>query len=151
MNQNQSHHQHNQHDHQNNQGSRHGNQMWGGHRGGRGGRGGRGRGSFNGRPQGQQGIVSGRPKNILKFENDYDFEQANTEFDKIRVQLSKVKIADGENPKPEVRNFFVILYMCIILNNFLNIIFRLKLKRKMIQEMKLVLVNQNMKMIMLKQ
>lgn len=103
MNQNQS---HNQHDHQNNQGNRHGNQMWGGHRGGRGGRGGRGRGGYNnGRIQGQQGIISGRPKNVLKFENDYDFETANTEFDKIRVQLSKVKIAEGETPKPEVGFF----------------------------------------------
>ncbi|XP_077286645.1 LSM14 family protein trailer hitch isoform X2 [Arctopsyche grandis] len=103
LNQNQSHGQQDQHQHQHqhNQGSRHGqNQVWG-HRGGRGGRGGRGRGGFNGRPQGQQGIVSGRPKNILKFENDYDFEQANTEFDKIRVQLAKVKITDGETPKPE--------------------------------------------------
>lgn len=71
-------------------------------RGGRGGGRGRGRGGYNGRPGGQQGMGGQRPKNILKFENDYDFEQANTEFDKIRTQLAKVKIADGENPKPEV-------------------------------------------------
>lgn len=109
--QNQLHGQQDQHQHQHNQGSRHGqNQVWG-HRGGRGGRGGRGRGGFNGRPQGQQGIVSGRPKNILKFENDYDFEQANTEFDKIRVQLAKVKITEGETPKPEVNNLSFPLYL----------------------------------------
>ncbi|KAJ8686340.1 hypothetical protein QAD02_022134 [Eretmocerus hayati] len=37
-----------------------------------------------------------KPKNTLKFENDYDFEQANTEFEELRSQLAKVKI-DGGN------------------------------------------------------
>ncbi|KAK7873781.1 hypothetical protein R5R35_005770 [Gryllus longicercus] len=55
-------------------------------------------GNFN-RQQGggpQQGNQSNKPKNTLKFENDYDFEQANTEFEELRNQLSKAKIADTE-------------------------------------------------------
>lgn len=40
-----------------------------------------------------------RPKNTLKFDNDYDFEQANTQFEELRSQLEKVKIKDN---KPEV-------------------------------------------------
>lgn len=35
-------------------------------------------------------------KNTLKFDNDYDFEQANTEFEELRSQLAKTKISDGE-------------------------------------------------------
>ncbi|KAK7873776.1 hypothetical protein R5R35_005770 [Gryllus longicercus] len=55
-------------------------------------------GNFN-RQQGggpQQGNQSNKPKNTLKFENDYDFEQANTEFEELRNQLSKAKIGDGK-------------------------------------------------------
>ncbi|KAK4876627.1 hypothetical protein RN001_009133 [Aquatica leii] len=40
-----------------------------------------------------------KPKNTLKFDNDYDFEQANTQFEELRSQLEKVKIKDN---KPEV-------------------------------------------------
>ncbi|XP_057663547.1 protein LSM14 homolog B-A isoform X2 [Diorhabda carinulata] len=36
-----------------------------------------------------------RPRNTLKFENDYDFEQANTEFEELRSQLGKVKIDEA--------------------------------------------------------
>lgn len=45
------------------------------------GRGGGGGGSF--RPP-QPGSINNKPKNTLKFENDYDFEQANTEFEELR-------------------------------------------------------------------
>lgn len=31
-------------------------------------------------------------RNVLKFEGDYDFEQANTEFENLRSQLAKIKI-----------------------------------------------------------
>ncbi|XP_023711111.1 protein LSM14 homolog A isoform X3 [Cryptotermes secundus] len=41
---------------------------------------------------GQQTGTSGKPKNIIKFENDFDFEQANKEFDTLRSQLAKTKI-----------------------------------------------------------
>jgi len=52
------------------------------------GRGGGGRGSFQpGRPQ------PGK-KETLKFENDYDFEQANEQFQEVLSQLSKTKIDD---------------------------------------------------------
>jgi protein LSM14 len=60
---------------------------------------GRGRGGTSGsgfnRPVGsgqQQGGTSGKLKNTLKFENDFDFEQANKEFDSLRSQLAKTKI-----------------------------------------------------------
>lgn len=44
------------------------------------GRGGRGRGG--GFRAGNTG--TNKPKNTLKFDNDYDFEQANTEFEELR-------------------------------------------------------------------
>jgi protein LSM14 len=60
---------------------------------------GRGRGGTSGsgfnRPAGsgqQQTGAGGKPKNTLKFENDFDFEQANKEFDTLRNQLAKTKI-----------------------------------------------------------
>ncbi|XP_069687851.1 protein LSM14 homolog A isoform X2 [Periplaneta americana] len=65
----------------------------GGMRRGRG-RGGNSGGGFNRQPGGgqQQGGAGGKPKNTLKFENDFDFEQANKEFDSLRNQLAKTKI-----------------------------------------------------------
>lgn len=63
---------------------------------------GRPRGNI-GQPQQQQGGTGGaggqRAKNLLKFENDYDFEQANNKFEELRSQLSKLKV--GEEVKPE--------------------------------------------------
>jgi protein LSM14 len=60
---------------------------------------GRGRSGTSGsgfnRPLGsgqQQTGTGGKPKNTLKFENDFDFEQANKEFDTLRSQLAKTKI-----------------------------------------------------------
>ncbi|XP_015174019.1 PREDICTED: protein LSM14 homolog B-A isoform X1 [Polistes dominula] len=78
----------------------------GGHPGG--GRGNRGgwmnRGNMRGRGRGRGGFRVNQPgntgttksKNTLKFDNDYDFEQANTEFEELRSQLAKTKI-DGGN------------------------------------------------------
>ncbi|XP_058466362.1 protein LSM14 homolog B isoform X7 [Malaya genurostris] len=43
-----------------------------------------------------------RAKNLLKFENDYDFEQANNKFEELRSQLSKLKV--GDDVKPEQLN-----------------------------------------------
>lgn len=45
-----------------------------------------GSGTFKG--QTNQGVA--KPKNTLKFESDYDFEQANTEFEELKSQLAKV-------------------------------------------------------------
>lgn len=44
---------------------------------------GRGRGGFRNQP----GNAGAKPKNTLKFDNDYDFEQANTEFEELRYVL----------------------------------------------------------------
>lgn len=43
------------------------------------GRGGRGRGF-----RANQAGNAAKPKNTLKFDNDYDFEQANTQFEELR-------------------------------------------------------------------
>lgn len=40
------------------------------------------------------------PKTTIKFESDYDFEQANNKFEELRLELiSKLKV--GEEAKPE--------------------------------------------------
>lgn len=41
-------------------------------------------------PASQMNTSGGKPKNTLKFENDYDFEQANTKFEELRSQFEKV-------------------------------------------------------------
>lgn len=69
------------------QGSMGGNVVRGGNRGGwvhRGNVRGRGRGRGGFRSNTQPGNTGVKPKNTLKFDNDYDFEQANTEFETLR-------------------------------------------------------------------
>ncbi|XP_026316935.1 protein LSM14 homolog B-B-like isoform X4 [Hyposmocoma kahamanoa] len=62
-----------------------------------------GRGGWRGRGRGRgRGFVPRGSKNTLKFDNDYDFEQANTEFEELRSQLAKTKISDGEKVEGEV-------------------------------------------------
>lgn len=69
----------------------------GGMRRGRG-RGGTSGSGFNRQPGSGQQLTGtgGKPKSTLKFENDFDFEQANKEFDTLRSQLAKTKIGDGK-------------------------------------------------------
>ncbi|XP_055909927.1 protein LSM14 homolog A-like isoform X3 [Eupeodes corollae] len=43
-----------------------------------------------------------RPKNTIKFEQDFDFEQANNKFEELRSQLAKLKV--GDEPKAEQIN-----------------------------------------------
>lgn len=64
------------------------------------------RGGWRGRSRGRGRGFMPRNKNTLKFDNDYDFEQANTEFEELRSQLAKAKISDGEVVKVEVRFIF---------------------------------------------
>ncbi|KAG7200431.1 hypothetical protein KM043_017882 [Ampulex compressa] len=60
---------------------------------------GRGRGGFRNI---QAGNTGAKPKNTLKFDKDYDFEQANTEFEELRSQLAKTKIDAGtDNEKKD--------------------------------------------------
>lgn len=53
-----------------------------------------GQGGYRPMNQNQGGLnpnqQGGRKKNTLKFDNDYDFDKANTEFEELRSQLSKV-------------------------------------------------------------
>lgn len=51
--------------------------------------------------QGQQQMGTNK-KSTLKFEGDYDFDKANTEFEELRSQLSKVKIGDTDGDTPKV-------------------------------------------------
>lgn len=46
---------------------------------------------------------SGNNKKTLKFDSEYDFEQANTEFEELRNKLAKVKLDEASGTsKPEV-------------------------------------------------
>lgn len=57
----------------------------------------RGGGWRGGRSRGRgRGFVPRNNGKTLKFENDYDFEQANTEFEELRSKLAKAKISDNE-------------------------------------------------------
>jgi len=79
------------------------------HRGGRGGgsmRGGGGHGGPNMmRGRGRGGFQPGRPqmskKETLKFEDDYDFEEANDRFQEIVNKLSRTKLEDGTEAPEE--------------------------------------------------
>lgn len=42
-----------------------------------------------------------RGRNVLKFESDYDFEQANNKFEELRLQLTKLKVGE-EQKAPQV-------------------------------------------------
>ncbi|XP_020817042.1 protein LSM14 homolog B-A isoform X6 [Drosophila serrata] len=81
-----------------------GNGAWNMHRGGNGqntnnmmmrnrGMGSRGpmRPNQNYRPQSAN---QNKPRNKIKFEGDFDFEQANNKFEELRSQLAKLKVAD---------------------------------------------------------
>lgn len=60
--------------------------------------------NMRGRPRGRGGPPQGgvRTKNLLKFENDYDFEQANSKFEEWRSVLSKLsKLKVGDDVKAD--------------------------------------------------
>merc|ERR1712076_152975 len=84
------------------------------------GRGGRGRGMFRGRgyrgggqpnPNFRGGVQSGRggfrpgvplgKKESLKFEKDYDFEEANKEFSEVLSKLQKTSLEEDVTPEKE--------------------------------------------------
>ncbi|XP_037904988.1 protein LSM14 homolog A isoform X8 [Hermetia illucens] len=67
-------------------------------------RGNRGRGRMHSQGNFRQGANNnkGRPKNPLKFDQDYDFEQANNQFEELRSKLMKLKV--GDDPKTEQIN-----------------------------------------------
>lgn len=51
-------------------------------------------------PQNNQGRANPNNKNTLKFENEFDFEQANSKFEELRTQLAKLKVGI-EEVKPD--------------------------------------------------
>lgn len=46
-----------------------------------------------------QSTNQNRPRNKIKFEGDFDFEQANNKFEELRSQLAKLKVGDEPNNK----------------------------------------------------
>ncbi|XP_066246756.1 protein LSM14 homolog B-A isoform X1 [Euwallacea similis] len=68
----------------------------------------RGRGRPRGAPfrpgAGAVGQTTNNKKSTLKFDSEYDFEQANTEFEELRSKLAKVKLDDAGSSKSEVVN-----------------------------------------------
>ncbi|XP_075162084.1 LSM14 family protein trailer hitch isoform X5 [Haematobia irritans] len=85
----------------NNQGNQNRNN-WNMHRGNlpnnmRNNRGMRNQGGF--RSSSGPGGMQKPPRNPIKFEQDFDFEQANNKFEELRSQLSKLKV--GDEPKSE--------------------------------------------------
>ncbi|XP_075162085.1 LSM14 family protein trailer hitch isoform X6 [Haematobia irritans] len=88
----------------NNQGNQNRNN-WNMHRGNlpnnmRNNRGMRNQGGF--RSSSGPGGMQKPPRNPIKFEQDFDFEQANNKFEELRSQLSKLKV--GDEPKSEQMN-----------------------------------------------
>ncbi|XP_044746066.1 protein LSM14 homolog B-B isoform X2 [Coccinella septempunctata] len=70
-----------------------------------------GQGGYRPMNQNQGGLnpnqQGGKKKNTLKFDNDYDFDKANTEFEELRSQLSKLKVDEASSTgttKSEVTN-----------------------------------------------
>ncbi|CAL1296224.1 unnamed protein product [Larinioides sclopetarius] len=59
-------------------------------------------GPRRGRGQGRnRQNFSGRSKDVLDFEGEYDFEQANAEFQELEGKLAKIKINDQEENAPK--------------------------------------------------
>ncbi|XP_030385388.1 protein LSM14 homolog B-A isoform X2 [Scaptodrosophila lebanonensis] len=46
-----------------------------------------------------QSANQNKPRNKIKFEGDFDFEQANNKFEELRSQLTKLKVGDEPNNK----------------------------------------------------
>jgi hypothetical protein len=64
-----------------------------------------------------------KSQNTLKFENEFDFEQANSKFEELRTQLAKLKVGPEENkqtPEQQVNRRFIIFVFDLA---FINIIF----------------------------
>lgn len=53
------------------------------------------------------------PKHTIKFDSDYDFEQANTKFEELTKQLSKLKVGDENEAKivDQVFNMISFIFM----------------------------------------
>lgn len=65
----------------------------------------------NAGPQQQQQQQNRGNSKQLKFENEFDFEQANSKFEELRTQLSKLKVGSEETKAPEQVNWLVLLFL----------------------------------------
>lgn len=46
---------------------------------------------------------NGQQKKTLKFENEFDFEKANSRFEEIRSEFSKLKVGEESKNPEQVR------------------------------------------------
>lgn len=56
----------------------------------------------------------GRPKTTIKFESDYDFEQANSKFEELRLSVAKLKVTEEAKPEQaglETVSFFFFKFL----------------------------------------
>lgn len=63
-------------------------------------------------------VQNGGPRNAkppLKFENDYDFEQANTKFEELRSQLANIKVGE------ELKQTEQVLFFCYYFLSFIQL------------------------------
>lgn len=51
---------------------------------------------------------TGRSKDVLDFEGEYDFEQANAEFQELEGKLAKIKISGEQEEAPGQFTFYSI-------------------------------------------
>lgn len=74
--------------------------------------------------QGKPNPGNRQPKTTLKFENDYDFEQANNKFEEMRSEIAKLKVGDEVKPEQvftlSIIILFMFLYVCLSSDSFVE-------------------------------
>jgi hypothetical protein len=65
--------------------------------------------------QQQQQNRGGKP---LKFENEFDFEQANSKFEELRTKLQRLKVGSEETKSTDQVNQTLLFY-CLLFGDFL--------------------------------
>lgn len=65
-----------------------------------------------------------RGRNVLKFESDYDFEQANSKFEELRLQLTKLKVGEEQKVQQvcELMIFFIMNVLFLHVLRFKNLL-----------------------------
>ena len=55
-------------------------------------------------------MKSRNPGKSIKFDSDYDFEQANNKFEELRTQLAKLKVGDNNSDGKTEQQVVVFLF-----------------------------------------
>lgn len=56
----------------------------------------------------------GRPKTTIKFESDFDFEQANTKFEEMRLNSAKLKVTEEVKPEQVLFDSSDLLFFALV-------------------------------------